>query len=406
MKRIRNLGLVTLAALALVAVFGVASASAGFAGYDEYTGESVSSTTQGETIGFTTIELAGLPYSAFSCDGTFETKAKLPALATSPEGISGPITGVVPQPHNCNAGLSMNGCDLTFHTYNGESKGEFPGTFDIGGCSSGIKLSTKLLAECKATIIPQTGLPASYRNIAGSKGTPGWVEIEMQAKSGVQIIGEGGNYAACPEGPSTAAWTGTWKVRAKGPSGEFAKLAALSGERSLYRNAGEFGAVNYPVQVGGDQSSKNELWLGFSKIGCKTAHLSTELTGATATLTPVYATYVGCIALIGNGSREATVDMKSCYYGIGSVLSVGCAKEGDAIVAKLYESGSVKCTYTISPQSSATGLTFANTNEGMTVGFNESTIQYNSEGGILNCGVLNGVHTGRYVGSSALRGFF
>jgi hypothetical protein len=413
-KRIKNLGLAVITALALSAVLGAASASAGFAVFDAETIENVSGTVQGESTGPMKFDLAISAFALpFECWGNFGSNAELASLEASPEGISGPMTGMFLVSKECEAGVDMNSCELTFHAYSEENQ-ELSGTFDIGGWAcSGIKVTAGgAVLQCDATFVPQTGLPATYRNVEGSNGAPDWVEIEMQAKGDVEFIGEGGSSVECPKGPRTnGSWTGTWKARGLGPGKEFAKLAALEQERSLYRDGGQFKAVSYPLHVDGEQSSANELWMGAFKIGCETADLGSQLEGASAALTLVTPTYQSCVAKMSKTSLEATVDVNSCYYGVGAVLSVGCSsKEADAIVATVYESGKVRCTGTINPQSSATGLSFVNTDQGTTVNFNESVlkIKFKAEGGTLfaRCGVFLETTNGRYVGSSALRGLF
>ena len=182
-----------------------------------------------------------------------------------------------------------------------------------------------------------------------------------------------------------------------------------------------FTAESYPATLAGDTANLEYSASPGSEYGtvkCTATHFASSLS-ATASTVPLSVESSGCSVTLGGTKFPVTVEMKSCLFDAkvsnsGSpyvgTLGVSCSKEGDTIAVKTYNAAgtSVKCTDTIAPQSGLSGLSYANlgsgSERGVETGFKVESVANTTSGGILNCGISNGAHTGKLTTSVKLTG--
>ncbi|MGC1165193.1 MAG: hypothetical protein WA862_03715 [Solirubrobacterales bacterium] len=398
MKRIKNLSLAVVAALALTAAIGGTSASAtGFVSdfSNGYT------TINGSGIG-TEHEIA-INAGSFRCAG-FGFQAATPQSATS-------LTTSPLADSACGSGtFKTNGCQFTFKPGEETAPGSFNGTIDIGppGCGP---MSFTIFA-CKATFGAQTGLNATYVNVGS--GTTASVEVTLATSKLKYSQETSGGWFGCPnESNENGVYRGSWMVKATNPGGESTGLHVVA-ETGIYV-AGEspkFEAEKYPVSFAGAQASANEnkLTTTETKSSCTGASFAGEL-GAASTELGLAAQYSGCNSL----GFPATVAMNGCEYvlhvlsgpAFAGTADISCPA-GKEIVILVKVQGVTKCTTTIGAQGGLSGTTFTNLGTGNTrgvqVGFNLSGIKYHQQAGSGGgaCKATGDFSDATYSGSATL----
>lgn len=379
MRRIRNIGLAVLAALALSAVGGAGSASAAVSGF---TANSYPAVFQAKYSGehFFKINIGTI-----GCETPlFQGEAKGPTKAIS--------SGSASWAKCAQTTLKPNGCQYTFRPGAEQSKGIFGGSFEIGPAGCGPM--TMSGGGCEFTIGAQAGLAATYENLSDKSGP--FVRINANATN-LEYTQTG---TACKTTIfKNGGWVGSWEV--SGHLGASIGLQVddlrnglyLVGEKSEEKaSQPRLEAETYPATVLGAQDPADQLVFGTNSgtLKCGSVAFGSSASGATTQLA-LTAQYGDCWWII-LFQFKTLVSMNSCHYTIDVLnagppyagsLGVACGKEGDAI--KVLTPG---CTFTIPPQSGLGGLALANAGAGsernLLVDANVSGIEYTETKGSPN----------------------
>jgi hypothetical protein len=366
-KRIKNMGLVAIAVLAVTASVGAATASASGFVADKYNAV-VNAPGSSETF---IVEGGGMKIACNTPSLAGELKG--PAATLTPfVGAATCLKGAKP--------LNMSGCGFTFHPGAEVSGIQYGGTFDIGpaGCGS---ISIEYLKGCILSLSPKTGLSATYIN----SGTGNAAKVSVNAKAeGLTETLSGA--AGCSHGTGEAGKiTTSWELKATN-AGAQTGLHVSSGTYGIYL-AGESSAEKakqprleaekYPALISAAQSSANlPSWnMGTSTVACQEAQFNTEASAATAELS-VAASYGKCATA---GIYGVKVRMNGCHF-VYHILNLGppyagsvdiaCTKEGEAIEVRAYGSVTKEaedkpiCVDAIGPQTTSSGVAFENVGSG------------------------------------------
>lgn len=216
MKRIRNLGLAAVMALALTATVGAASASASAFVADEY----------GEYGAYVNGDSGGQEWQAFGaaaqCGASHFSLAALaePSSTLAATTLTNPNCELLPSGNY--APFKFNGCSFVFHTGEETKWGGFSGTVDIGPAGCG-PMTVEYSRWCPTwSFYPGTGfpgwpdLPVEFTNEGtGSKATVR-AEVELVGIE-TQMPGVG-----CSSGKITkeGKYFGNWTLKAENELGE------------------------------------------------------------------------------------------------------------------------------------------------------------------------------------------
>lgn len=382
MTRIKTLGLALVAALALCAVAGAATASAGYY-----------------------VVTGGGGFTAQRITQQYTQPGGIAADCPSGGAFAGSVAyldkslGGVPSDLSCtssNEGAvswKWNGCAVNLQP--GNDGDPLMGTLSISGCGS-VQLNS---ASCEKRIAPQS-IPARFYNESGS------VRVTAEGTLYYSVVKSGG---FCKNGVIN--YTGEWKVFPY--NGGW--IGAFSGKVGLFHAGNQFSAETpaYPVSVSGSQvpSEHHNMTLpGGRQLRCESIELSGSLSGPSATI-DLAPQYTNCELYIGETVLPATVDASACDYRLGSgALSILCQSESDAIVISGYmpeEEAVPLCVYRVTPQSGLSSVETTNVGAGAEAGvqvqFSVSNISVTrASGRIGTCGAVKTTST--YSGSSVLYG--
>ncbi|HEU4393452.1 MAG TPA: hypothetical protein VFR04_07450 [Solirubrobacterales bacterium] len=396
MKRIRNVGLAVLAALALTAAVGATGASASGFVADQFPAAITSSSSETHAV-----TLHGLT-----------TNCNAPSLSATQEGSTKALEPKLSNTTCTYVGselvMKMNGCIFVYRPGAKVSSTLFEGSFDIV-CPAGTTIQIESSpGPCQATIPAQTGLKATYENLGS--GSTATVRINAQA-IGLKHTQTGG--WACPPGTfSDGKWEGNWTLQAS-YSGKQTGLRVS--DRSpinvqYFSGTPHLMGSGEPLLVGGEQNASGKHALGFQygSTSCTSANFSASVPNQ-ATQWSMQAEYGGCTfsGVIGS------VKMNGCSYATKFIAApeAGGLYAGHTDIScpagKAIEvvAGS-KCTVTIPTQTTdAEGLTFKNEAGTIALGLNVKGIDYHQEAGTGAGKCTTGDYTnGTYTGSSTLFG--
>ena len=318
-------------------------------------------------------------------------------LATSPEDTTCWFDG--------ERTLKMNGCEFIFHPDKREIEGVVDGTYDIGGseCSTGPTI-TYYLNACTLTILPQTGLEATFEN----KGTPGkshYVriglidkEIEMHNSSSFCYGGKG--YL-------TGEFTGHWNVKEPNEEdGFYLEPEFVGTEIGIYTTGTPaFAAEDYPVLASGEEDGDHTFYTRGTAT-CKEVRFESEYSSEISEL-PLLAEYGKCWAF----GLESTVEMNGCELVLttasqeAGAAGVSCSGE-ETVEITAFLFGEPVCVVSIGQQSGLEGVEYAEVGSG-----NERGVEVNVElegieytqGGVF-CPEPGTFEDGTYSGVATLYG--
>lgn len=310
MRNILRLGLLALTALALSGI-GASGASAAFES-SAYPSK-ITSTQQATSylttewgmveckIGFSGEIVAATPVASLAMSGTCASF-----------GINQPIV--------------MNGCkaqlDSKWKTLNFGPSGCGPITLQIGTCS--------------ISIPAQTGLFASFENVAGG------VSMSVDDKKLTYI-----NSAGCNKtGPAVGKFSGKWLLAGSG------NLSVQTGEP--LGEAGKFVAESFPASLTGAQAETAPLaiFTEGGKITCTSLTFGGSLPSASSSLA-LAPTFAGCQAF---GFTEATVAANGCsfVYRAGNSQDVSCPAGSSITVS------TARCGMSIPAQTGLKSVAYTN----------------------------------------------
>lgn len=173
----------------------------------------------------------------------------------------------------------------------------------------------------------------------------------------------------------------------------------------------------------GDQTTTHLITAGegVGSVTCAKAHFAGSSTTGTEPTPIVTPTYSDCHSVVLGTTYKLHITMNGCKYQFhitggsadkwtGTWDIVGC-NAGQKIDFKLTKSGSeeTKCTTKYGEQTGLNNVTFENaTTKSPThliMKFQTSNITSETEGGLLGCGIANGVHekVGTYTGSTTIK---
>ncbi|HWM55680.1 MAG TPA: hypothetical protein VNO20_09860 [Solirubrobacterales bacterium] len=376
MKRIRNLGLAVIAALALTASVGTTSASASAfvpsgAGYPEYPAEIV-----GEATEYTHLRV-GLTSIWFSCEGYPQYLWAIEV--TKPIDTLSHAGGKA----NCETHLPLGkveksvleteaiGCGTIFHAGQEIAPGEFSGTVDIapgawvpkGSKCSSIKINGN---SCDVLIPEQKGLTGVSLVNQDNGAAADSVIASMDSEVQLSVENCGGVKATFGK------YDAEWEPMAYNVAEEPIDLHV--DQTGVYTGEAGFEAEGYPVTLlgKGDAGGAQQLNFAGRIVTCTNATFDGELSSATDEI-GLKANYDDCTSnVLGNPSLPTTMAMNSCSYVLDAsgTLDVVCAKEGDGIVTTIYanlknqQAGIPGCVYKIGAQSGVGSVSYSTVGEG------------------------------------------
>lgn len=392
MQRTMRLVAASAAAMALLAIGGASSASAGFF--------SVSAGTTG--------------FSATSTEQYFTETGGIVGTCNSGGSFTGAVShlnqelGGSPSNLSCNSSAekavswNWNGCKVSLHPGNNSSGSTLDGTFSIGPAGCGpIQVNS---ATCEKRISAQSGA-ATFLNSGGS------VAVTATKSLPYSVVKSGGSCWA-----GNLNYTGKWNVT---PSS--GTLEALTSKVGISIAGGMFGAAGppwaYPIDVSGGQvpAEPHAITLvGNRVLKCASVDLSGQLTSASSALA-LAPQFTDCVIEVSNVKLPATVNVGSCGYGVNTAgsLDITCQNEGDGIVITSYQNatkqaeGKSMCVYRVGPQSGLTSVTNSNVGAGVEAGVKVqlgiAKLPYTrTSGNAVNCGEASA--NASYSGSSILNG--
>jgi hypothetical protein len=392
-KRIRNLSLAVLAALAVTAAVGAASASAApeFAA-GKYGATITSSVVTEQQIG---LQTGTMPCSTSSQAGELGAQSKTlwlnPTSSCSYLGYAEPV--------------KMNGCAFVLHPGVETSPGSFGGTFDIS-CPAGNSIEVGTAGSaCIATIEPKTGLSASFQNVgSGSTATVKFTAAAAGLKH-TQVSGK-----FCTPGTyENGTLTGSWALKATNGGVQTGLRLTQKGAISISGTPPKLTGASYPIGLDGVQKGTHTFSLQFGKATCEGVTFSSGPLGNTSEL-PMGAEYSSCLF----AGISATVRMNNCKYVVNienagppytGVATISCI--GGSKIEIVASPGKPKCTVTIGEQTTnAGGVSLTNEASTIGLGFSLTGLSYHQQKGEgLGTCTTGDFTTGTYSGSSILTGY-
>ena len=341
MRSIRNIGLAAVAALALLG-FPAAALATGGVEADSYPATYRSVETKHPVF--------GVPGLYTTCN-----ESSIWGEASGPSSTLGSLEGM--KCGNNNEKLAMNGCKFEFHP--GSSK-----SFDIGPPGCGPINGPWIGGLCYPSIVPQTGVPATYTAV-----TVGGVEkIDISVSTELKHTMKG-----CGGGDPGLYFEGAWRISGFNVAGEPTSIRMRTGFDGFFIGSGsgvpKFEAESYPAQLSGGLDPKSSFTFttvnSAASVTCGEAQLTAKPTGASTAL-GVGGTYGTCVG----SSGSAAIAMNSCSFNyslnagsppyVGGV-GVACGTEGDSISITF-----PNCVVTIPAQSPQGSIAYENQGSGDT----------------------------------------
>jgi hypothetical protein len=384
-KRIKILGLAVVAAMALSAVAGAASASA-----TQFRAEEYPTTVNGTQTSIQKLTKPG--GNSFSCStvnttGTLSAAAK--TVTVTPEMKSCTYAGL-------NATVNPNSCKYVLTSTN--EAAPFTGTLDISCSKGGDSIEVLGAAGCFLKIPAQSGLAASLANDDSSiKSRNRKVTVSLNA-TGVKYEG---NCFSDVGLHSDGTLTGTSVIKGYNTPAAHAVGVYLANEQvnspPLFSNEGVGGTiVSEPVttmhiQVNGQTASCTN----FALSGGMPAFGDEKLDLNVSAWSGCY--YGGEFAVNPNGCSmrlRATTGEGTSIWG---VLDVNCP------AGKAFTFTSLGCSYSIPAQTNRSQMNYANAGAGasrtVTATFGVSGLKYTK-----NCGSTSTFEDGSLTGAVKLKG--
>jgi hypothetical protein len=397
-KRIRNLALVAVSALALTALVGVAAASASEVVAESY--PTTLTTPNPQTQHTLTFNSATAKCEAPSLEGKLSSATK--TIAATAKDATCEYFG--------SPKLKMNGCSFTYHVGSKLPSGAFKGTFDIGPAGCGPIEFATAGSTCYVKIGAQNGLAATYENTGAGKERSLKVNAAATNLKHTQVSG-------CSPGEySNGGWQGTWTVQGSNGFGRVGVHIESTGlPFSVIGTVGtppQFASEGNPTPITGEKTSTHKLQLQYGKLECTSTKFSATVPGF-ATALNVSAENSGCVV----AGISSVVNMNGCTYTqsvlnkapVGSTyaghMDIACPA-GKSIEAVVTALGKVRCTITIGAQTTdPEGLSFTNDPSTFTigVGLEVKGIDYTQQEGEGAGKCSSGSYTnGTYTGTSVL----
>jgi hypothetical protein len=395
-KRIRLFTLAAMAALALTACIGAASASAA-----SFLAAKYPVTLSGAPTGPHSMNIKN--FGAVDCTGSSFSASMAnsadPLATSSVADSSCKIFGEAP--------MKFNGCQLIFHPGDEMAGESIKGSIEIGPAGCG-PISIQNATCNKLTIGAQSGLSATYQETT-SNGVPA-VRVNAQVTN-LKYTESG----TCGEGTyENGVYTGSWLITGKDAGGSAVGVSIsspsgiyLTGEKSSEEaKQPKFAAEQYPTQIAGIQGPTSHLFTTRTgQIKCSQGGFFGALSAA-GPLLSVIPKYEGCTSF----GLKATVSMNSCSFVFqvanatplykGSMV-VYCTKAGDAMEVK-----APGCTIKFPSQAGGEGVSYVVNGSGsartIVAGAELKGIEYIQTG--IFCNGEGVFKDGTFTGDTLLRG--
>lgn len=298
MRRVRIVGLLAIAALALTSFPSLASATPGKLAAEQYPASLASSGGNEQSL-TTVIGMIGCNTSLVS------------SIAGEASNFDASLSGTCSS-FGSSSAIKANGCEVEFNSY--------WETYSIGPKGCGPIAVTA--GSCTISIPAQTNLSATY----ATTGSPGTLKITSEATNLKYTTGKSGCYGNNNVTSESGQLLGSWLVSGKNAEG---KANGLSLNTGVY--ASIFEAERYPVDLIGSQDATNLIATEGGSVQCNNGSLSGGLSGDLEPLV-LAPTYTDCTAF---GFVEATVAANGCslrYEGtLTDDMAIACP-EGKSIV--------------------------------------------------------------------------
>ncbi|MGC1165223.1 MAG: hypothetical protein WA862_03865 [Solirubrobacterales bacterium] len=338
MKRIKNLSLAVVAALALTAMVGAASASAS-AKFTIMDGSYPIILHGTEAVGG--FNLSTGPSEVVSC--------QLGSVSGVLTAASESLDGDLGSPKCSSLGskpLNMNGCRFIFHS-SSQFFDRTKGTFDIGPPGCGPITFQPYWCNATTSYPAQTGLAARYENVGGNK-----VIVRPEA-SNMEYTRTGNCGAGTYTNGSLSG--GSWTLQSY--DGKAVQVVQDP-------HTPEFEAESYPAAISGAQVGTSVLAGTWIKHECKQGTGSNVLISASTAL-PLSPTYSECRF---NGVAS-TVTTNGCVFvnrvegkvapgKYSGSMDINCP--AGKVIEITMNAVMPICSATIPPQSGLTGMTYEN----------------------------------------------
>jgi len=344
--RSMKVGLTVLMTLAITAIAGAASASAGTAGFVADTYPVVANGNNVSTGVLTTNQ----------GEATCKAQNFASTVSNAGEALTAPVNGTTCSWWGTNRPVAMNGCKYIFHPGTETEPGVFKGTYDIGPAGCG-PITVEASNGCTLSISSQNGLNATYVN----SGSGSSRIVTIQADTDFIYTASGG---FCGKGSTEGGhYKSSWQVAGQVGANQVGIKAAK--QNGLYMTGAQsIAAEGYADHIV-SQASALSLETQFGEVGCTSSILRGELAAATATL-PLAAELSGCNAL----GFKGTATMNSCHFVVNvsntgspykGTVDIACTSPGDSI--RFAANGGL-CTVSVPAQSGLEGLSLATTGSG------------------------------------------
>jgi len=341
MKKVIRSSVIATMALALVAAFGAATASANTFNTTMGTATAEGSRTGANhlaTFGVEQFSCSGSSFSGAMTNGTSQITTTWGLGPCTVAGAAGPVS------------WQSNGCKLRVNAGSGPA---LSGSVDIINCES--PMSVTYQAYCKVEIGNQQGFgTVTYENVAGSPST-----VKATASLSKIKYTRTGNYCNGPSGThQNGMFSGQWTIKASSGGVQI----PLSIESTPPPAPTGFVGEEAPMTLTGVHSVNQKRFFIGSNINCSNYGLSGVESAFSLGLLTLTPSYSGC-TWSGTSIPDQNVSSGACSYvlhvnGEFDIAGTGCAGEPITITKP-------GCVLAIGPQS---GLTM------------ESTTPYTNEG--------------------------
>lgn len=313
--------------------------------------------------------------------------------------------------------VNTNGCDQRFKVEKSLGGDEFTGKMDIL-CPVGKEMQI-VMSNCVITVPPQEALgPVLYK--VRTDVVPHDILIEPR----LTTVKSKASGLLCPATGSFTNGSYFGALTLRGLAGEPLNLS-FGGKEPSFEFTGAPASLPPSIfpkatTVKGAQATAHQYVpaTGFSPVKCGTASLQGTLATGIGTSLSAKPTYSSCATA---SALTANVRLNGCEYklrptkllsadkyeGVTDVLCSG----GEEIEFEVTNpGGTFKCLDTIPAQEGAGPVYFedqtAATPDDLVVNLQIANLRNRTSGGLANCGVANGEHTGgTYTGTSTARGY-
>lgn len=382
MKRIKNLSLGVVAAMALTASMAAASASATQFRAEEYPAMVSGAQVTSQII---TTKAGSIKCAAHTTSGTMAGASSSLTVTPAPTGCK--LAGI-------NVPVNAKSCSYVFNSTN--ESAPYSGTMGVS-CSKAGDAITIGTEGCQVTIPAQSALGAvEFVNSGSNRSRAITVNLNISGLEYTQT-------SACAGGSGTFAggtFTGSSKITGYNSAAKHSIGVYLANEQVA--DTPQFEAESYAVIIAGEMTKTLELGVYSGIIKCSAMKVNGNLVGSASALK--LSPLMSCNPSVSTNGCYLTFNAASSEFPNASgSFGIGCEKVGSVMEITF---GTLACKVQIPAQANAGDLSLVNTGSGSLRGVNAAISGHLEYTEIGSSCVKPGTHVnGNVIGEFALKGF-